>query len=235
MSKLDGLIAAREMAYKKLVIELAIIVASMAAPDNQKRIGRELQNCESADLEYLAIAAERQSGERGEWRCFHCDETFSTIETAREHFGASQDAEPACKIDIAEYRRLEDQQASCRAECCEEAKRYYAMQADHAQALIREEQKGYDKGLADGRVSPRPTATDPVAGVSEVDWWLNHFARWDTHLTTLTIKECIDRVKAKREHLGRVVREAWVTWASHYPSSKPSWLVPYDEDRKSVV
>lgn len=66
-------------------------------------------------------------------------------------------------------------------------------------------------------------------GVSEDDWWLNHFARRDTHLTTLTTKECIDRVKAKREHLGRVVREAWVTWASHYPSSKPSWLVPYDE------
>lgn len=111
-------------------------------------------------LDDRAIAAERQSGERSEWRCFHCDETFSTIETAREHFGASQDAEPACKIDIAEYRRLEDQQASCRAECCEEAKRYYATQADHAQALIREEQKGYDKGLADGRAALALTYSD---------------------------------------------------------------------------
>jgi hypothetical protein len=92
-----------------------------------------------------------------EWRCFHCDEVFATVEGAREHFGASEIAEPACKIDMAEYRRLENQQASCHAECCEEAKRYFAMQADHARALIREEQKGYDKGLKDGKNEDRDT------------------------------------------------------------------------------
>jgi len=29
--------------------------------------------------------------------------------------------------------------------------------------------------------------------------------------------------------LGRIVREAWVAWASEQPEPKPSWLVPWDE------
>lgn len=35
--------------------------------------------------------------------------------------------------------------------------------------------------------------------------------------------------KADRDTLGRVVREAWVRWASQQPAPKPSWLLPYDE------
>ena len=32
-----------------------------------------------------------------------------------------------------------------------------------------------------------------------------------------------------RDHLGRLVREAWVRWAYTQPNPKPSWLVDYDE------
>lgn len=94
------------------------------------------------------------------WRCFHCDEIFTTVDAAREHFGADEICEPACKIDVEEYRRLEAQQASCRAECCEEAKRYHAAEDDRRRALIAEEQKGYDRGLADG-IASTPAAPAP--------------------------------------------------------------------------
>lgn len=33
----------------------------------------------------------------------------------------------------------------------------------------------------------------------------------------------------EREHLGRIVRDTWVAWASGQPDPKPSWLVPFDE------
>lgn len=33
----------------------------------------------------------------------------------------------------------------------------------------------------------------------------------------------------RRDHLGRIVREAWIAWAKEQPDPKPSWLVPYDE------
>jgi hypothetical protein len=32
-----------------------------------------------------------------------------------------------------------------------------------------------------------------------------------------------------REQLGRHVREEWIDWASEQPSTKPSWLVPWEE------
>lgn len=32
-----------------------------------------------------------------------------------------------------------------------------------------------------------------------------------------------------RERLGKIVRDAWVRWASEQESPKPSWLVPWDE------
>jgi hypothetical protein len=31
------------------------------------------------------------------------------------------------------------------------------------------------------------------------------------------------------EHLGRVVREAWVEWAKEQPDPKPSWLIPWEQ------
>lgn len=29
--------------------------------------------------------------------------------------------------------------------------------------------------------------------------------------------------------LGKIVRDAWITWAMEQPNPKPSWLVPYEE------
>jgi hypothetical protein len=34
-----------------------------------------------------------------EWTCFHCDETFTTPEAARHHFGEDETRDPACIIN----------------------------------------------------------------------------------------------------------------------------------------
>src|ERR1700691_4298847 len=93
------------------------------------------------------------------WRCFHCGETFTLQQKrwAAEHFGREQDAEPVCIIRsagegalLAALREAEDQLAGYRAEDGLILRSMSAMQADHAQALVREEERGYAKGLADG-------------------------------------------------------------------------------------
>lgn len=95
------------------------------------------------------------------WRCFHCGETFTLQQErwAREHFGRAQDAEPVCLIRTAgetallsALRTAEDQLAAYRSEDQGILRAMSAMQADHRQALIREEERGYAKGLIDGRL-----------------------------------------------------------------------------------
>lgn len=34
------------------------------------------------------------------WTCFHCGETFTTIGSAGDHFGAKHDAKPGCMIRV---------------------------------------------------------------------------------------------------------------------------------------
>lgn len=94
------------------------------------------------------------------WRCFHCDATFTKAQVrwAREHFGRDEGEEPVCLIRTAgesalltAYRNAQDELASYRADDTDLHRTLYAMQGDHAQALRREEERGYAKGLADGR------------------------------------------------------------------------------------
>jgi hypothetical protein len=86
-----------------------------------------------------------------EWRCFQCDEVFTDEACAKLHFGEYQDCTPICKVGAERYRDLENQLASYRSESDAASKAFYALGAEHSQALIREEQRGYDKGLRDAR------------------------------------------------------------------------------------
>ncbi len=108
-----------------------------------------------AERNALQTALDRAEKERDEadaqWRCFHCDDVFTTREAAAGHFGPDCGCEAACRIDIAEYRRMEEVHNRHLTETDEASVAYYAQAADHRQALIREEQKGYDKGVADMR------------------------------------------------------------------------------------
>lgn len=93
------------------------------------------------------------------WRCFHCGEAFTKAQErwARQHFGADCDALAACQMRVpGEHhlleilRKMEAELQAHRAEDTDLWRALHSMSADHAQALIREEQKGYDKGLRDG-------------------------------------------------------------------------------------
>lgn len=84
-----------------------------------------------------------------EWRCFHCDECFYTVEAAKEHFGSTERQQPACTIDIAEYRRMEQRMLAYNEEDADIHREMHARLSDHQLALKREEERGYAKGIAD--------------------------------------------------------------------------------------
>lgn len=99
------------------------------------------------------------------WRCFHCDATFTKEQRrwAREHFGRDEGEEPVCLIRtagedalLAAYRNAQDELATYHAEDSDTMRIIYSMRADHAVALRREEERGYEKGLADGRALGEP-------------------------------------------------------------------------------
>jgi hypothetical protein len=94
------------------------------------------------------------------WRCFHCGDAFTKAQEnhARDHFGRDQGETPVCLIrEPGEYhvlralRDAQDELASYRVEDTELWRALHSMSSDHRQALIREEEKGYAKGVADAR------------------------------------------------------------------------------------
>lgn len=98
------------------------------------------------------------------WRCFHCDEVFTSSWRARLHFGATEDAAPACLIAGAEgglleaMRRAEADASEAwgliHAEATEAEKSYRALAGRHAEQNRAAEQAGYDRGLADAKAHP---------------------------------------------------------------------------------
>lgn len=85
------------------------------------------------------------------WRCFHCDEIFTDREKAQEHFGASVECKPLCQIYGTTVRNMEKELAAYRNENSELHRQIAHLQCEHTQALMRAEEAGYAKGLADGR------------------------------------------------------------------------------------
>lgn len=110
----------------------------------------------------------RITGTKGPWRCFHCDHLAETEEDAEAHFGRFQECTPACQIDVAAYREMEDEVASYRTESDAASKAFYSLGAAHRTALIAAEQAGYDKGLADGQALVTGPATSQV-GIANGD------------------------------------------------------------------
>ena len=124
----------------------------------QKHFARVMMES-AADAINAALASFRtqlaEANARAEsWRCFHCDEVFTTREEAAAHFGYSECSVPACRINgglAAAYRELEACWSRCQNECCDHLNAYHAKKSEHNQALIREEERGYSKGVADMR------------------------------------------------------------------------------------
>jgi len=111
------------------------------------------------------------------WVCFHCGEHFPAthqgVHDARRHFGTTPDHKPGCQIKLFDNDRrllrtiriLEAQVARYQHERLDEDsekdREIHGMRADHAQALIREEERGYARGLAD--YSQLSAAADALA------------------------------------------------------------------------
>lgn len=94
------------------------------------------------------------------WRCFHCDATFTKAQYrwAREHFGSDEGELPVCQMRVpgeahilTALRNAQDELASYRNDDSDLMRIIYSMSADHAEALRRQEELGYEKGLKDGR------------------------------------------------------------------------------------
>lgn len=99
---------------------------------------------------------------RAGWNCFHCGEHFSSrtdegVAAARDHFGETPIETPACKLNALEggllklYREAQNELRSYREEDNASYREFYRLGGDHSRALMREEEKGYARGLADGR------------------------------------------------------------------------------------
>lgn len=93
-----------------------------------------------------------------QWRCFHCDATFTVHQErwAREHFGANEGETPVCKMRIpgeahliTALRKAQAELASYRSEDTDLMRAIESMEADYREKMIREEEKGYARGLKD--------------------------------------------------------------------------------------
>ena len=101
-------------------------------------------------------------GGRKSWRCFHCGDVFTNPRHAAAHFGIDQLTVPGCvqvlrggeEHLLKMILELEERLAGYRAEDSDIARWWATKQAEHAAALRREEEKGYERGLRDGRAMP---------------------------------------------------------------------------------
>lgn len=112
------------------------------------------------------MSAHDKRVQQPEWRCFHCDDVFTDREKAAEHFGTTLLADPACQIDLLHFRLMEKLHLGYLDEDTELHREIARLHADHHTALRHEEEKGYVRGLADGRAMPpnewRPISEAPL-------------------------------------------------------------------------
>lgn len=121
-------------------------------------------NAAEASINSLTARAEKAEKERDEaraqWRCFHCEEVFTSKRCAEAHFGRTEDSQPACIIKagaegslVEALRRAEEDAAQAwsaiASETTDAAKAYYAQQSRHSQQLRLAEEAGYERGLHD--------------------------------------------------------------------------------------
>jgi flagellar biosynthesis/type III secretory pathway protein FliH len=85
------------------------------------------------------------------WRCFYCDAVFTDRECAIKHFGKDESSKTACQVNIEDYRSIQEELRKYRNEDTKLHRELARLQCEHSQALMREEEKGYAKGLADGQ------------------------------------------------------------------------------------
>jgi flagellar biosynthesis/type III secretory pathway protein FliH len=121
--------------------------------------------------------------EQKKWRCYHCDELFTSERCAREHFGRDEGSTPACIIKGADgglLRALRDAEEQAdnaiqmmHDESTDAAKAYHQQRCRHAQALMAAEEAGYERGLADGRSEAADLILSLQSRVNTLEAWAN--------------------------------------------------------------
>jgi hypothetical protein len=110
---------------------------------------------------------------RKKWRCYHCDQVFTSDREARLHFGNDLYSYPACRIAIHEQhlieyiRKLEAEVQQHRAENHEVLVAAYSMQCAARQIEPEAEQRGYDKGVRDTWAAAQAAQQNGKAEVCE--------------------------------------------------------------------
>ena len=116
----------------------------------------------SDEKETVSAFEKRARAGRKSWRCFHCGDVFLNPKHAASHFGIDCMQEPGC---VAVLRHGESHLLDRIRDLDQQLRRYqdedsdvmrWAMskESDHRQALIREEERGYAKGVADTLAMP---------------------------------------------------------------------------------
>lgn len=109
------------------------------------------------------------------WRCFHCDEVFTDIEDAAAHFMLDGD-QPACCLakvngDLAKVILTQQKElAAYRNEDTATIREVYGLGAKHFREMRSEEEKGYARGLADGRNESLRTAAKVAQARAEFEF-----------------------------------------------------------------
>ena len=96
---------------------------------------------------------------RKQWRCYHCDAVYTDPFEAGIHFGADVAGTCACVLPheqhlVEHIRDLEKRLDSYRTESDRVMRSIMTLEDENRRALIREEEKGYARGLRDGRRYP---------------------------------------------------------------------------------
>jgi hypothetical protein len=89
------------------------------------------------------------------WRCFHCDDVFTDWIQARNHFGYTpDDGAPVCKttrcVD-AEIYQFKSRLKLYQEEDTQLHREISRLHAQHHNELAAAEERGYARGLRDGR------------------------------------------------------------------------------------
>lgn len=178
------------------------------------------------------------------WRCFHCDEVFTTAGSAADHFGSYQGATPGCVIDkvaledggkhlrgrglLMELRKVEAELQRYREEDTDLHREIHRLHAAHHTALQREEEKGYARGLADAHLLPAEPAShdaqsdfqDWYTGISiEGDMKHNMERAWQAALSRTSDRDAIRDAADWMDEAADEI-ESWGSYASPYFQEK---------------
>jgi len=87
---------------------------------------------------------------KGPWRCFHCNELFTTEDEATLHFGRDETSRPICTLGAAYVRDLEFEVKRYREEDTELHRQIHVLNSRRNREAMKAEEWGYTRGLEDG-------------------------------------------------------------------------------------